>query len=130
MATITERRRRTRQPTLSTDELFETLDSAPSLDREELLFAQASLELETGRSRRGVYAMALTEADGDRDRARAGYMRRRVNQLEDEFGGWEKDREESAGEAERREAASADLMRTMLAMGLLLLAIIAIVSWT
>lgn len=130
MPTITERRRRHLRPAVPVEDLFEELESADEADREELLFERASIELETGRSRRGMYAKALTAADGDRNRAGARYMQLRVDQLAHEFEAWEADREEASQAEELRAAASADFIRTLLAIAALVVAIIAVVSWS
>lgn len=106
------------------------MDDAEENVREEMLFDRAALELESGRSRRGVYAMALTATDGDRDRAGARYLQLRVDQLASEFEAWETERRLEETEESRREEASADLLGTLFAIGLVILAVIAIVNWS
>ena len=118
------------RPTLPVDDLFEELGETPVRDREELLFERASFELETGRKRRGVYAKALTAADGDRDRAGARYLRLRVDQLESEFEAWEAERVEEERDLARRAEASADFVRTLLAVALIVFGLVAILSWS
>ncbi|NNE70826.1 MAG: hypothetical protein HKN29_10760 [Rhodothermales bacterium] len=130
MPTITEKRRRLQRAAPNLEDLFEDLESVDGADREELLYERASYELESGRKRRGVYAMALTRVDGDRNRADARYMQHRVDQLQSEFETWNLERQEAEAELERREEASADLFRTVFALVILILAVMALVSWS
>jgi hypothetical protein len=129
MPTITEKRRRAQRSVPKLEDLFENLESVSQDEREELLFERASHELETGGRRRGVYAMALTRTDGDKDRASARYMQHRVDQLQSDFEAWDMERRTEEEEDERRREASADLFRTVFAIGILILAVLAIVSW-
>ena len=130
MSITTKRRRTALRPVLPVDELFERIsDSDPSACRE-ILHEYAWQELETGQSKKGVYAMALSSVDGDRDRAEARYIRLRVDQLEEEFTVWEEEQEDARNEEDQRHEASADFLRTMAAVGFFILALIAIVSWT
>ena len=73
---------------------------------------------------------ALTAVDGDRDRASARYLQLRVDQLESEFEAWEAERVEEERDLARRAEASADLVRTMLAVALIVFGLIAILSWS
>ncbi len=130
MPTITEKRRRAQHTVPKLEELFENLETASEDEREELLFERASYELETGSRRRGVYAMALTRTDGDKDRASARYMQHRVGQLQSEFEAWDMERRSEEEEEDRRREASADFFRTVLAIAILILAVVAIVSWS
>lgn len=130
MPTITEKRRRLHHAVPNLEDLFEDLESAAGEEREELLFERASIELESGRRRRGVYAMALTRTDGDRNRADARYMQHRVEQLQSEFEAWNLERLDQEADEQRRVEASADLFRTVFALAILILAVVAIVSWS
>lgn len=131
MSSITAKRNHALRSIEPVDELFERFEAASSLsDKRELLHEHAWNELEMGVSRKGVYAMALTSVDGDRERARARYLKLRVEQLESDFlNREEEDREEE--DADRRlEEATADLRRTMFAIAVLVLALVAIISWS
>jgi hypothetical protein len=130
MPTITEKRRRAQNTVPKLEDLFENLESASEDEREELLFERASVELETGSRRRGVYAMALTRTDGDKDRASARYMQHRVDQLQSEFEAWDMERRSEEEAEDRRREASADFFRTVFAIGMLILAVVAFVSWS
>jgi len=48
---------------------------------EEKLFETALEELETGTGPKGLYAKVLVAVDGDKDKAKVEYLRRRVDQL-------------------------------------------------
>jgi hypothetical protein len=130
MATMTERRRRMTGPAITIEELFEQLDSIGESEREELLFERAHDELKTGKSRRGMYAMALTSAEGDKTRASAHYMQTRVTQLASEFESWETERKHQEEQDDRKAEASADFVKTIAAVALLVFAVIAIMSWS
>lgn len=130
MPTITEKRRRAQHAVPKLEDLFENLESASEDEREELLYERASIELETGSRRRGIYAMALTRTDGDKDRASARYMQHRVDQLQSEFEAWDMERQSQEEEEDRRREASADFFRTVFAIAILILAVVAIVSWS
>ena len=67
--------------------LFDKYKQQSALNRmqEERLFAFVSEELQSGDTRPGLYAQALVEAEGDDKRARAAYIKLRVQSLKDEY---------------------------------------------
>ena len=67
--------------------LFDKYKQQSALNRmqEERLFAFVSEELQSGDTRPGLYAQALVEAEGDDKKARAAYIKLRVQSLKDEY---------------------------------------------
>ncbi|MCA0914603.1 hypothetical protein [Marinobacter nauticus] len=60
------------------------LGSAQARAIEERLFAEALEELSRGELRNGLWAKAISESEGDKDKAQAIYLRLRVQAMKDE----------------------------------------------
>ena len=52
---------------------------------EEMLYAEAMREIEQGLRRAGLWGKAIAESDGDEKKAKALYLKLRVQSLKDEF---------------------------------------------
>ncbi len=60
------------------------LGAAAARVDEEKLFEKALIELEQGDRRDGIWAKALSQSGGDKDKAEATYLRLRVQAMRDE----------------------------------------------
>lgn len=67
--------------------LFDKLKTHGAVSRlaEEVLYAEAMREIESGVRRDGIWAMAMAEANMDQSKAAAKYLKLRVQSLKDEI---------------------------------------------
>lgn len=67
--------------------LFDNIKTADAANRltEEVLYAEALREIESGMCRDGIWAMAMAESDMDKGKAGARYIKLRVQSLKDEI---------------------------------------------
>ena len=67
------------------DKLLEKFKNADDRQREELVYKEILIEIQKGIRRDGLLAKALVDAEGDKDKAEALYVKYRAQSLFDEI---------------------------------------------